>query len=56
LKKEIKRPEDKFKEIRAVTAHEVKMLANQIFKNNKLNLATIGPIKNKSKFKKILSL
>lgn len=54
LKKEIKKAEDKAKEIRAVTAKQIKDVANQIFKNEKLNLALIGPFKEKEEFLKIL--
>lgn len=54
LKKETKNSEEKADEIRKVTASQIKLLANYIFKNNKLNLALIGPFKDKSKFSKIL--
>ena len=54
LKGEIKSAEEKAKEIRAVTARGIKALANDIFKNNKLNLALIGPFKEKTKFLKKL--
>ena len=54
LKKEIKSAEEKAREIRKVTAKEIKKLANEIFKNEKLNLAIIGPFKDKEKFSKIL--
>ena len=54
LKKETKNSEEKADEIRKVTANQIKLLANYIFKNNKLNLALIGPFKGKSKFAKIL--
>lgn len=54
LKKEIKSSEEKAEEIRKVTAIQIKNLANEIFSNQKLNLALIGPFKDKSKFSKIL--
>jgi predicted Zn-dependent peptidase len=54
LKKEIKSAEQKAQELRKVTAREIKNLANEIFKDNKLNLALIGPFKEKEKFSKIL--
>ena len=54
LKKEMKNVEEKAKEIRKVTATSVQNLANEIFDNKKLNLALIGPFKDKSKFSKIL--
>jgi predicted Zn-dependent peptidase len=56
LKRELRNAEEKAKEVRAVTAIEVKSLAKDIFKNAKLNLALIGPFesKDKAKFLKIL--
>jgi predicted Zn-dependent peptidase len=54
LKREIKNAEEKAKEIRKVTAEQIKILANDIFKNKKLNLALIGPFKDKAQFLKIL--
>ena len=54
LKHELKNMDEKAKEIRKVTAVDIQKLAKQIFKNEKLNLALIGPFKDKSKFEKIL--
>jgi predicted Zn-dependent peptidase len=54
LKRELKSAEQKAKEIRKVTASQIQNLAKDIFKNNKLNLALIGPFKEKAKFLKIL--
>ena len=54
LKREIKNAEEKAKEVRKVTAEQIQNLAKEIFKDNKLNLALIGPFKNKYKFVKIL--
>lgn len=54
LKKEAKSSEEKAKEIRKVTAKEVQRMANTLFRNNKLNLALVGPFKDKNKFLKIL--
>jgi predicted Zn-dependent peptidase len=54
LKREIKEIEEKAKQIRQVTADQIQALAEEIFQNNKLNLALIGPFKEKSKFLKIL--
>ncbi|TSC78071.1 MAG: M16 family peptidase [Parcubacteria group bacterium Gr01-1014_24] len=54
LKREIKGAEEKANEIRKVTASQIQNLANNIFKNKKLNLALIGPFKEKAKFLKIL--
>lgn len=54
LKREIRSAEDKADEIRRVSASQIQMLANEIFENNKLNLALIGPFKEKAKFLKLL--
>ncbi len=54
LKKEIKNAEEKAKELRKVTAKQVQDLAKEIFQNSKLNLALIGPFKEKEEFLKIL--
>lgn len=57
LKKEILNLEDKIKEIRKVNAKEIKLLAQDIFQDKKLNLAMIGPFneeKDKASFLKIL--
>jgi len=54
LKREIISAEEKAKEIRKVTADKIQSLAKYIFQNNKLNLALIGPFKDKAKFSKVL--
>ncbi len=54
LKKEVENPENKANEIKKVTANQIQALAKDIFKNNKLNLALIGPFKEKQKFLKLL--
>ena len=54
LKRELKSTQEKAEEIRKVTAGEIQNLAKDIFKNEKLNLALIGPFKEKAKFSKIL--
>jgi predicted Zn-dependent peptidase len=56
LKKHILNIEDKAKEIRSVTAKEVHTLAQSIFKDEKMNLALIGPFKDEGRFKKLLKL
>jgi len=56
LKKEIKTADEKAEEIRKVTSKQIQDLAKEIFKNEKLNLALIGPFKEKAKFSKILKL
>jgi len=42
--------------IKATTAEEVRAVARTIFKNQGLNLAVIGPYRNRAMFKKILTL
>ena len=54
LKKEIKSAEEKAQEIRKVNAQQVLNLAQEILKEEKLNLALIGPFKDKKDFLKIL--
>ena len=54
LKHELKNSEEKAREIRKVTADQIQKIAKQIFKDKELNLALIGPFKDKSKFIKIL--
>lgn len=54
LKREIISAEERAKEIRKVTALQIQSLAKDIFQNNKLNFALIGPFKDKIKFSKIL--
>ncbi|MDD5720856.1 MAG: pitrilysin family protein [Candidatus Pacebacteria bacterium] len=54
LKREIISAEERAKEIRKVTADQIQSLAKDIFQNNKLNLALIGPFKDKAKFSKVL--
>ena len=50
LKKKIKTSEDIIKEIKAVTAEEIKFVAEKIFKNERLNLALVGKFKDKKEF------
>jgi predicted Zn-dependent peptidase len=54
LRREIKSAEDKAKEIRKVTVSQIQALAKNIFQNKKLNLALIGPFKDKARFSKML--
>jgi predicted Zn-dependent peptidase len=56
LKREIKTPGQKAKEIRKVTRGQIQKLAADIFKINKLNLALIGPFKDRKPFIKLLKL
>lgn len=54
LEKEIITPEELIKKIQNVKAEEIQKIARDIFKNEKLNLAIIGPFKDKERFEKIL--
>ncbi|MEK7120763.1 MAG: hypothetical protein AAB840_01595, partial [Patescibacteria group bacterium] len=54
LRQKIKTPEEWLKEINKVTPKAILKLAKEIFRNNLLNLAIIGPIKDKKKLQKIL--
>ena len=54
LKKEVKNGDEKAEEIRKVTAKQIQTLAKEIFKDKNLNLAMIGPFKDKTKFSNIL--
>ena len=54
LKKEIKQLSEKEKELRKVTAKEVRDMAKVIFKDITMNLALIGPFHDKENFIDIL--
>lgn len=54
LRKDLKKPEDIIKEIKAVTAEEIKFVAERIFKDEGLNLAIVGKFKDEKEFKEIL--
>lgn len=56
FKEKILNPEQIIKKIKAVKAGDIKALAKEIFQNNKLNLAIIGPFQNTSEFEKDLNL
>jgi len=54
LKEDILNLKDIFAKIDKITVDDIKRTANDIFVNNKLNLALIGPFKDIGKFEKIL--
>lgn len=56
LEGKIRTTDEIFKKIDAVSAQDVQKVAKDIFKNEGLNLAIIGPYKDEAKFAKILSL
>lgn len=56
LKQKILTIEEIFKKIDQVTINDIKKVAEDIFKPEKLNLAVIGPFKEKEKFRKFLKI
>ncbi len=56
LEKKILTPKEIFAKIDKITASDILKVAKDIFKSEKLNLALIGPFKDKEKFEKILKL
>ncbi len=56
LKKSVEEVSEKFKRIKKVTPSDIKKLANQIFKENKLNFAVIGPFQGKISEKRFSSI
>jgi len=49
-------PEKYFARVKKITAADVRRVAREIFRNDKLNLAVIGPYKKEEEFGKILKL
>ncbi len=49
-------PEDDLDKIKAVTLEDIKSVVDEIFKEDKLNLAIVGPFKDSEPFKKLLTL
>jgi predicted Zn-dependent peptidase len=56
LKKENLTPEDFFSKIEKVSAADLQRVAQDIFQPQKLNLALIGPFKEKGEFERILKI
>jgi len=56
LKKEILTSEEIYKKIDKITENDILKVAKDIFRPEKLNLALIGPFKDKKQFEKILML
>jgi len=56
LERKIKTPKEIFEEIDKVSANDILEVAKDIFSPEKLNLAVIGPFKDKEKFVKLLKL
>lgn len=56
MNEKIRTPEEIKGEIEAVTAEQIRDLANQIFVKQNLNLAIVGRLENKSEFESILEV
>lgn len=56
LKKSVSTPDELVAGINAVTAEQIQELAQEIFKNEKLNMAMIGPQKEVAEFQNLLLL
>lgn len=56
LTNEILTLDEKLAKIESVTANDIQRVAKDIFRPEKLNLALIGPFKNKQRFEKLLKL
>lgn len=54
LDKEMKTPQQVIKELKSVNAKDIQSVAKKIMKPDRLNLALIGPFKDKGKFEKLL--
>lgn len=55
-KEKIMTPKEVFAKIEAVTVEDILRVGKDVFRNDKLNLAIVGPHKNSAKIKKILAL
>ncbi|HEX8974832.1 MAG TPA: pitrilysin family protein, partial [Patescibacteria group bacterium] len=55
-KEKILTPEEVFAKIDAVTPEDIQRVAKDVFKNEKLNLAVVGPHKNKKQLEKMLKI
>jgi predicted Zn-dependent peptidase len=55
LKGKIDSPQQEIEKIKKVTVNDIKEIAKKIFVDEKLNLAIIGPYKDKERFEKILT-
>lgn len=53
---QMKVPLELEKEIRAITAKDIQKVAKDVFKNNQINLAIVGEVKDKSTIKRALSI
>lgn len=56
VKGRIDNPRDWERELRAVTAQDIQKVAKEIFKNERINLAIVGQVKDEKKVQKLLAL
>jgi predicted Zn-dependent peptidase len=54
LRHKLRTPQDIIKEIKSVTAEQIRSIAKKIFVDKHLNLAIVGPVKDREKIKQIL--
>jgi len=54
LSNDILTPQERARRIRAVEASDIKRVARKVFSDKNLNLAVVGPYKNKERFKRML--
>jgi len=54
--REILTPENYYARIKKITAKDVSRVAKEMFVNNKLNLAVIGPYREEGEFERMLKL
>ena len=55
LKREIKTPDEILHDVNQVTTEDIRKLAREIFVNKNLNMAIIGPYKDKKRFDKLVT-
>lgn len=56
VEKKIMTPEEIMEHIQAITAEEIQEVAKDLFKNEGLNLAVIGPLKNNDELQSVLKI
>jgi len=56
LTKKVITPEELAKKIQSVTAEEIQDVAKDIFRNEKLNIAVIGPVENEETLQEVLKI
>ena len=56
LEKQVRTPDEILAKIEAVTVEEIQEIARDIFREDQLNLAVIGPYKDEKRFRKLLTV